>query len=172
MRVAFRLMFLILLATLLSSANVILSSLHSGYAVTTDYHGLDVPLGTLVTATAATIDSNVSNVTFVWKFPNGTIAFEHVDVAVWSNGTRFPDENGTLVYYAQGSFVLTVEGEWCVQAFFKGSGGHLRGNGTDIVAIRATSPDIIPDISFGTFAGVFAAISLILSLYLAKRRRN
>jgi len=71
------------------------------------------------------------------KFPNETVAFEDVDVAVWSNGTRYPNENGSLVFYAQSSFRLTVDGEWGVQAFFKGSGGHLRGNGTDIIAIRA-----------------------------------
>jgi hypothetical protein len=146
--------------------------LNSGYAVTTDYHGIDMPLETLVTATAGTTDSSILKVTFVWKFPNDTVAFEDVDFAVWSNGTRYPDENGSLVLHAQSSFRLTVDGEWGVQAFFKGSGGHLRGNGTDIIAIRAISGEVIPEISIVGAAGTIVAMSLILSLLRGKRKRQ
>ena len=156
----------------IACANAGWSALGSGYAVTTDYHGIDVPLETLVTATAGTTDSNIMNVTFVWKFPNETVAFEDIDVAVWSNDTRYPDENGSLVYYAQSSFRLTVEGEWGVQAFFKGLGGHLRGNGTDIIAIRATSGEVIPEISIVSAAGTIVTMSLILVLLRDKRKRR
>lgn len=147
-------------------ANADWNSLKSGYAVTTDYHGLEATAETLITATAGTVDSSITNVTFVWKYPNDTVAFVDADVQVWSNGTRFPDENGSLVYYAQSSFAPMVEGEWGVQAYFKGFGGHLRGNGTDIVAIKATSNEIvIPEISaisaFGTL-GVFAVAFALL----------
>ena len=173
MRVKFHAVFIaFLMLLLISSANAGWSALGSGYAVTTDYHGIDMPLETLVTATAGTTDSNIMNVTFVWKFPNETVAFEDVDVAVWSNGTRYPDENGSLVFYAQSSFRLTVEGEWGLQAFFKGPGGHLRGNGTDIIAIRATSPDVIPEISIIGAAGTIIATSLILALLRGKRKRQ
>jgi len=157
---------------LVSNVNAGLSALNSGYAMTTDYHGVDVLLGTLVTATAATTDSRILNITFVWKFPNETAAFEDVDVAVWSNGTRFPDENGSLVLYAQSSFQLTVEGEWGVQAFFKGPGGHLRGNGTHIIAIRATSPDVMSEISIVGTGGTIVAMSLILIIFRNKRKRQ
>jgi hypothetical protein len=162
-----------LMLLLISSANAGWSALNSGYAVTTDYHGIDVPLGTLVTATAGTTDSNILNVTFVWKFPNETVAFEDIDVAVWSNGTKYPDENGSLVFYAQSSFRLTVEGEWGVQAYFKGLGGHLRGNGTDIIAIKATSNEIvIPEFSFEGTSGTILAMSLIFALIHVKRKRQ
>jgi hypothetical protein len=157
---------------LISSADAGWSALNSGYAVTTDYHGIDVPIGTMVTATAGTTDSSILNVTFVWKFSNETVAFEDIDVAVWSNGTRYPDENGSLVFYAQSSFMLTIVGEWGVQAFFKGLGGHLRGNGTDIIVIRATSGDVIPEISVVGAAGTIVAISLILALPRCKRKRQ
>lgn len=173
MRVKFHAVFIAFLMLLfISSADAGWSALGSGYAVTSDYHGIDVPPGTLVTATAGTTDSNIINVTFVWKFPNETVAFEDVDVAVWSNGTKFPDENGSLVYDAQSSFRLTVEGEWGLQAFFKGSGGHLRGNGTDIIAIRATSGEAIPEISIINAAEILVAISLILVLLRDKMKRQ
>jgi len=124
----------------------------------------------MVTATAGTTDSSILNVTFVWKLPDETVAFEDIDIAVWSNGTKYPDENGSLIYYAQSCFTPNVEGEWGVQAFFKGSGGSLRGNGTDIIAIRATSGDVIPEISIVGAAGTIVAISLILALLRAKKK--
>jgi len=172
MQIKFHAIFIAFLILFVSSAHADLSALNSGYAVTTDYHGVDVPSETLVTATAATTDSSILNVTFVWKFPNETVAFTDVDVAVWSNGTRYPDENGSLVLYAQSSFMLTVKGEWGVQAFFKGPGGHLRGNGTDIIAIRATSPEVIPEFSIIGTATTIIAMSLILVLFRNKRKRQ
>ena len=172
MRIKFATIFIILLMLLIACANAGWTALNSGYAVTTDYHGIDVPIGTMVTATAGTTDSSILNVTFVWKLPNETVAFEDVDVAVWSNGTKYPDENGSLVFYAQSSFMPTIIGEWGLQAFFKGLGGHLRGNGTDIIAIRATSGDVIPEISIVGAAGTIVAISLIIVLLRGKRKKT
>jgi len=40
-------------------------ALKSGYAVTTNYQGKEVPPGTRVTATAGTTDEKVINVTFI-----------------------------------------------------------------------------------------------------------
>jgi len=157
----------------ISCANAGWSSLNSGYAVTTDYHGVEAFVETLITATAGTTDSTITNVTFVWKYPNDTIAFEDVDVPVWSNGTKYPDENGDLIYYAQSSFAPQVEGEWGVQAYFKGSGGHLRGNGTDIIAIKATSNEIvIPETLIVSALGTLGVISIILTLLHDKRKRQ
>jgi len=68
--------------------------------------------------------------------------------------------------------MLTVKGEWGVQAFFKGPGGHLRGNGTDIIAIRATSPEVIPEFSIIGTATTIIAMSLILVLFRNKRKRQ
>jgi len=160
------------LPLLISYANAGWSSLNSGYAVTTDYHGVEAFVETLITATAGTTDTNITNVTFVWKYPNDTIAFEDADVPVWSNSTKYPDENGSLIYYALSSFAPTVEGEWGVQAYFKGAGGHLRGNGTDIIAIKATSNDIvIPETSIITAFGTLGVISIILTWLHDKRKK-
>jgi len=171
-RIKFHAIFVLLFVLLIPYAKAGWSALKSGYAVTTDCHGLDVTSGTLVTATAGTIDSSIVSVTFVWKFPNETVAFEDVDVAVWNNGTKYPDENGDIVLYAQSSYTLTIEGEWGVQAFFKGPGGHLRGNGTDMIAIRATSPGVIPEFSSMGAVGTVVAVSLLLTLLHNKRKKQ
>jgi hypothetical protein len=171
MRIKYAAVCVLLLLLPISCANAGWSSLKSGYAVTTDYHGLEATVETLITATAGTTDTSITNVTFVWKYPNDTIAFEDADVPVWSNGTKYPDENGSLIYYAQSSFAPSVEGKWGVQAYFKGAGGHLRGNGTDIIAIKATSNDIvIPEISIEGIAVTILAMSLILILLNGKKK--
>ena len=147
------------------------NALNSGYAVTTNYHGKDVLPGTLITATAGTTYLNVLNVTFVWKFPNETIAFIDPEIVVWSNSTEWTNSSGSFtIYYAQSSYKLTVLGDWGVQAFFNGPEGHIHGQGTDIIAIRATSFNVIPEIAVAGTAG--AAIAMLLGLGLFRTRRK
>ena len=153
------------------SASAQWNALNSGYAVTTDYHGEDILPGTLVTATAGTTDSDVLNVTFVWMFPNETIAIIDAEVVVWSNGTKWPDDTGSPIYYAQSSFRPTIIGDWGVQAWFNGPGGHLHGLETDIIAIRATSFNVIPDIPVVGTAGSVAVMLLGLGLFYKKKQR-
>ena len=108
----------------ISVANAQWSAISSGYAITTDYHGIDVPLGALVTATAGTTDANVTSVTFLWHYPdNETVAYE-VNVPVWSNGSTY---DGKLIYYANSSYIPDVLGDWGVQALFIGEGGTKKG---------------------------------------------
>ena len=146
--------------------------INSGYAVTTDYHGEDVMPGMLVTATAGTTDPNILNVTFVWKFPNDSTAFTDAEVTVSSNGTKWPnDDTGSLIYYAQSSYTPTVAGDWGVQAWFNGPGGHLRGPETDIIAIRATSINTIPEIPIVGTAGAITAMLLCLWFYSTKKKQ-
>nr|MDO8135457.1 hypothetical protein [Candidatus Njordarchaeum guaymaensis] len=137
------------------------SALNSGYAVTTDYHGKDVPPGTLVTATAGTTDDSVESVTFIWKDPDGNVMYTETDFTVESNGTEW---DGMLIYYAQSSYAPTVPlGDWGVQAVFMDSGHIKHGQGEDIVAIRATSFFVIPEVPFGT---AVALLSLLGALVL------
>jgi hypothetical protein len=59
------------------------AAISSRYAVTTNWHGKDVPLSSTVTATAGTTDSNVKTVEFVWKDPTEDVVW---DVAVSIDG--------------------------------------------------------------------------------------
>jgi hypothetical protein len=168
----------IVLALALSSlfiltANAQWSALNSGYAVTTDYHGEDVLPATLVTVTSGTTDTNVKNVTFVWMFPNTSIAIIDAEIIVWTNTTCWTNSSGSFpIRYAQSSYTPTVIGDWGVQAWFNGPGGHLHGPETDIIAIRATSFDVIPEIPVIGTAGAVTAMLLSLGLLRRKKKRQ
>ena len=157
------------IAIIVSQANIVQaqwSALVSGYAVTTNYHGKDVPPGTLVIATAGTTDASVKTVTFYWKYPNDTVAYVVADVSVAANGTTW---DGKLIYYAQSSYTpITPTGDWGVQAVFKDSGHCQKGHHEDIVAIRATSYFVTPEVPFGT---VTVLLILLGALSLFARRK-
>ena len=172
MKTKFTVLAFALFSLFIFSASAQWSALSSGYAITTDYHGKDVIPGTLVTATAGTTDPNVLNVTFVWMFPNESIAIIDAEVVVWSNGTKYPDDDtGSFIYYAESSFRPTVVGDWGVQAWFNGPGGHLHGQETDIIAIRATSFNVIPEIPLIGTAGSIIAMLLGLGLFWNKKKK-
>ena len=63
-------------------------SLESGYSVTSDYHGVDVPSGSPVTVTAMTTDPSVDVIKFIWKNPAGQIVNVETKKAS-ANGTEF-----------------------------------------------------------------------------------
>ena len=153
----------------ISVANAQWSAISSGYAITTDYHGIDVPLGALVTATAGTTDANVTSVTFLWHYPdNETVAYE-VNTQVWSNGSTY---DGKLIYYANSSYIPDVLGDWGVQALFIGEGGTKKANHNDVIRIRSTSLNTIPDVPIVGTAGAIVAMLLGLGLFLHKRKRQ
>lgn len=138
------------------------STLGTGYAITSNVHGVDVIPGTLVTVTAGSLDPNVVQVTFRWHMPNETVTRE-VTVPVFTNGTtgQWNDGSTALVRFAVDSFRATVLGDWGVQAFFQGSLGSERAELEHVVRIRATSLNVIPEVPFGTLTilvGMFGAL--------------
>ncbi len=106
-------------------------TLETGYAVTTDHHGVDVLPGTPVTVIAGTLDPEVVNVTFRWHMPNETVRWE-VTKSVASNETKGKWNNGTeaLIYYANDTQIPDVFGDWGIQAFFRGASGTEKANVT------------------------------------------
>lgn len=158
----------LLMGMLLASVSITYAqwnALASGYAVTTDCHGVDVLPGTLVTAIAGTTDSNVEKVTFLWKYPNKTVAFEETK-PVYTNGTTY---KGKTVYYANSSYIPDVAGDWGVQALFIGAGGKEKAKHEDVIKIRATSFNVVPDFPVVGVAGALAV--MILSLYFFTRKK-
>lgn len=145
------------------------NAINSGYAVTTNYHGIPVPPGTPVTAIAGTTNLNVYEVKFRWLRPDKTEAWldpvtEYVEEE-WEgqtirvfNDTRTPD----------------IEGDWGVQAIFYDGNGHGVGpvpEQPEKVAIKATSFNVIPDFPiFGT-AGALIAMLFSLSVFLHKKKQ-
>jgi hypothetical protein len=144
------------------------SAISSGYAVTTDYHGEEVPLGALVTALAGTTDADIDNVTFLWKYPDENVVYTEANVPVWSNGSTY---DGKLIYYATSSYTPDVLGDWGVQALFIGEDGKTKADHDDVVMIKATSINTIPDLPVVGTAGALMTMLLGLSLLLHKKKK-
>jgi len=129
-------------------------SLKSGYAVTNNYHGIPVPSGAAVTVTAMTTDSRVAEVTFIWKNPADQ-PVRTVTKPVYTNGTTF---NGKLVRYATDTYEPEAIGDWGVKAIFKDVRHFIIWTCTKIVARRATSFNVIPEIPVIGTVGAAAAM--------------
>jgi hypothetical protein len=155
----------------LASATDNEGSLKSGYAVTSNYHGIDVQPGTPVTVTAMTTDRCVDVVKFIWKNPAGQVMFVEFK-KVYSNGTTFND-NGRikLVYFANSTYTPDSIGDWGVQAKFIDVNGYCRCWCTCRVHRRATSFNVIPEVpvigTIGASTAMFAGLG-----YAIKRKRQ
>lgn len=166
----------VVLVTLILSSAVYapLATLGTGYAVTSNYEGVDVPAGAEVIITALTIDPSVNRVTFRWHEPpdgNGPVARE-VTVDVEDSGEFYEKNDGTTVaiFVAEDSYYPTILGNWGVQAFFQ-DGGTTRSGIDDVVSIKARSFNTIPEISLGTI-GAVAAMIAALAFFVIKKKRN
>jgi len=150
------------------------TTLGTGYAITSNVHGMDILPYTPVTVTAGTLDSNVVQVTFRWHRPAGSVLPPIPDVTkpVYTNTTMGQWNNGTwaLIRYANDTKIPDEIGDWGVQAFFRGPDGKSRANLTDVVKIKATSFNAVPEIPFGTIAAA-AAMFIAFGLFIIKKKR-
>jgi hypothetical protein len=151
------------------------ATLSTGYAVTSNYEGIDVPMGAEVTITAMTTDPNVDRVTFRWHEPTDEkedVARE-VTVYVVDSGEDYELKDGTKVdiLVAEDSYYPNVVGDWGVQAFFQGEGGKTKAGVDSVLNIKARSFFHVPEIPVGTI-GAVAAIALALGVFAVKRRRT
>ena len=158
----------------ISVVNAPWSTLGTGYAITSNYHGVDIPPGTPVTITAGTLDSNVVKITFRWHEPpdgNGPVRWE-VTVPIFTNGTTGQWNNGTTseIRYAQATQTPDVLGDWGVQAFFRDSTGKDRVGLEDVIKIKATSFNAVPEVPFGTLAILVAMFGAIAIFAVRKKR--
>jgi len=125
------------------------STLSSGYAIWTDYHGIEVPVGTVVTATAGTTEHpdssahndypDVTHVKFRWMAPNGSETFSALKPLTW-DGTTYYD--GWPVYTANDTLAVDAVGGWGVQAWFYDAEGILR-NETGLEKIRVNTRELV-----------------------------
>jgi len=129
---------------------------HYDYDVTSDYHGVKVPLGTLVTVTATTNDPGVTGVTFIWRDPDGNEVLRTDDYA-------FP--------YAD-QFTPNIVGDWGVQAVFRGPDGTpVPGlDITDKIEIRATSFFVVPELPIVGTAG--SLLSMLAGFYYIRKKKG
>ena len=149
--------------------------LQDGYEITNNWHGSgDLQPGTNVVATAMTIDPEVTQVTFLWKDPAGQIAFQET-VAVFQNGTTGSGQiKGTqyedvAVSFAVSEYTPQSLGDWGVQALFQDSSGKTCQTISWVLAIRATSFNVIPEIPILGTAG--AATAMITGFTYKMKRK-
>jgi hypothetical protein len=139
-------------------------SLSSGYYITTNWHGIDVPLGAEVTATAKTTDHDVDKVTFVWLDPE-----EHTNwtdtVPVQPDGTY----HGKTVYSASSTHTPEEVGDWTVKALFVDNHSHHLYSCSCKVPKRATSFFVIPEIPIIGTAGVSIAVLAGLAVKMKRK---
>lgn len=148
------------------------STLGTGYAITSNYHGIDVLLGTPVTVTAGTLNANVTQITFRWHMPNETTRWE-VTVPVYVNGTTGQWNDGTtaLIRYANNTQIPDLIGDWGVQAFFQDSSGRDRAELEDVISIRASSFNVIPEIPLGTI-GAIVTMLIALAFFTIRKGKT
>lgn len=162
------------------------NAINSNYAVTTNKHGQPVLIGESVTAWAGTTNQSVYMVEFVWKNETDHIIFaENVtnfvnyttpayppnapqEIVKWATNDR---NEGIPILYFNNTQIPNQLGNWTVQVFFYAPGGHLCGQGSAIVAIKATSFHVIPDAPIVGTAGIITAMLFGLGLFKYKRNK-
>jgi len=149
------------------------TSINSGYAVTTDWHGELVPLGEEVTAWAGTTDASVVEVKFRWMKPDGA---DWLDYGYDEGWEEWPAGSGQMVHEWTSSVTpidpSTDIGDWGVQAVFYDTEGHGIGPIPEQpypVAIRARSFFAVPEVAIGTIAVVVAMFGA-LGFFALKRK--
>jgi len=162
------------------------SALNSGYAITTNYHGIDVPLGESVTAWAGTTmpdgPGSVVKVRFIWKDPDENVVWDPFDTTLDKYTTpAYPpgapqeiidwatNHPGIDVWYATDEQTPAVYGDWGVQAEFWGPGGKLKGTGGSegIIKIKATSFFNIPE----AISTLTVLLTMLAGLAIFARKR-
>jgi len=156
---------------IMSSVYAPWSTLGTGYAITSNYHGKDAPLMATVTVTAGTLDPGVTQVTFRWHRPDDTVVRE-VTVPVFTNGSSGQWNNGdtALIRYAIDSFKPDVLGDWGIQVFFRDSAGKQKAGLNNVIKIKAASFNVVPEIPLGTAAIVLSMFGALGILAIKKKR--
>jgi len=152
---------------LIGTAYAAYPSLGTGYAVDSNYHGMNVPLGANVIVTAYTTDATVYQVTFLWKNPGGNTVFTDVESSPTLGAEQY---EGMNVYTFSSEHVPDEIGDWGVQALFQGPDGKTKEGIEEVISIKATSFNVIPEVPIiGTIG---ASVMMLLGLgYFVKRRK-
>jgi hypothetical protein len=156
------------------------STLETGYAITSDWTGMNAEGVTPVTMTVGTLDSAVTSVTFRWisiTDGSGDCLLEET-VPVYTNGTigQWKDGTPAEIRYANNTCVVS-EAFWVVQIFFNSEGENNVVN-QKFFWVDATNPDSecpplfhTPEIPLGTI-GASVAIVAAVGLFMMKKRRQ
>jgi hypothetical protein len=160
-------------------------AINSGYGITTNWHGREVPFGESVTAWAGTRDQDVTAIFFRWKRPDDSVYAEYNDTSLvkcdrpsdipsdapeeikdWAenNPDKFP------IWIATNTQIPNTIGEWTVKAYFIGPGGKTKEQVENTIMIKGTSFNVISDFPLVGTAGALVAMLLGLNLFMRRKR--
>lgn len=155
----------------------------TGYAVISNFQGIDVSPGQEIVVTAGTTDLTITSIVFRWEDPNNNTVWEdnvpvsgpittptvpsnvHQEVIDWAN-----TNTGVQYLYAQNTHTPNIIGDWGVHAYFIGSDGKPRAGLEDVVQIRSTSFNVIPEAYLGTI-GIVAAMLGAFGFFAFRKRK-
>ena len=140
-------------------------SLGSGYAVDSNFHGINVPPGSSPVVTAYTTDMDVYQVTFIWHNPDTTVAFGPEVDSTPEAGDLY---EGNPVNTFSSTHQVAVPGDWGVQALFQSADGKTKEQVDFVISIKSTSFFVIPEPSI--VLGILGSFGA-LALYAVKRRK-
>jgi hypothetical protein len=143
-------------------------TLSTGYAIDSNYHGINVPPGANVIVTAYTTDADVYQVTFLWKNPGGNTVWTDVDNTPTLEAEQY---DGMNVYTFSSEHAPDVIGDWGVQALFQSPDGTTKESTEYVVAIRATSFFVVPDFPMIGTLGSLGAMLLGLGLFIKRKSK-
>ncbi len=127
---------------------------------------------------------SITNIVFRWHDPGNNTVWEdnvpvsgplttptipsnvHQEVIDWAN-----DNTGVQYLYAQSMHAPNVIGDWGVQAFFIGPGGKEKAGLEDVIQIRSTSFNVIPELPIIGTAGAAIAMFLGFGFFGLRKRR-
>ena len=145
----------------------------------------DPTVGQTITGSAATNDTNVAFVKFVWHYPNGTayqtdIVNTHTASGGSSCLTDATKYTGSVSHdnvantgtgfncWADDFTIPDSLGDWGMQAFFCSEDQTC--TGSDKVAIRAISFNVLPESAIGTVALVGASAAALGGFFVLQSR--
>lgn len=141
-------------------------SLSSGYGITTDWHGVDVPIGSGVTAYIVTTDPLAVEVKIIWLTPEPNREDRWIEILdLDDDGGIYTYNDKTVSYAISTERYPDLLGDWGVKAIFYDEAGEPCNEPpyNDVLSIKATSFFSTPEIPYGTLA---ATLSMIAALFV------
>jgi len=161
-------------------------AINSGYGITTNWHGKEVPFGESVTAWAGTTNPSIMAIFFRWKRPDESVYAEYNNTSLMkcNNPTEIPNEapeeikdwaeknpDKFPIWIATNTQTPDTIGDWTVKAYFIGPEGTTKEQVENTVMIKATSLNVIPDFPVVGTAGALVVMLLGLNLFMRRKRQ-
>lgn len=153
------------------STNCSNDKVSNGYAATSNYHGINVPMGAPVTVYGCTTDTSVTRALFTWHDPHGNVVFSDLVTTY----TTVTDGSGAPARQFTDMQTPNKAGDWGVQIAFCPATGNCvnnKGSHSATIDIKATSFMVLPEVPIVGTALLGGVMIGGFVLYSRKQRRT